>query len=261
MGRFQSLVVCCALGLVSLSMAQAADFKVSVPVLSGLFDTRGEGRGAAALTAVFKACGNSPRFVKQRWGQHWQAFEDDSSYDAVAIVWDGAGVSGFPSDTFIHQRNGVVFRSDKDLDIQTLDDLAGLRVLGFGGATELFADLARVIPTMQSYWEAAPGFDSRRILVRGDADVFITDGLIFAIDYMDQVKKNGATYGDTDWPAMTFVSLFPKLGDKLHFRRADDRDAFNRCLKTAQQDGTIARVTKPFVDPYRMIVGDEVPEY
>lgn len=238
-----------------------AEMKILVPVLSGHFDQRADGRSAGALKAIFGACDVSYSLTSRRWGQHWQDFEADSSFDAVAIVWDSAGVSGFPSNDFIHSRNGVAFLASKDLKIETLEDLAGLRVLGFGGATDLFPSLQDVLPTLGRYWEAPAGFASRLALVNDDVDVFITDGLIFAIDYMDQVAMNGATYGDVDWPRMKFVALFPELGDKLHFRRGADRDQFNSCLKQAQENGAIAKATKPYIDPYRDIVGDSVPEY
>ncbi|NVJ96691.1 MAG: ABC transporter substrate-binding protein [Alphaproteobacteria bacterium] len=237
-----------------------AQVKIAVPVLSGHFDQNAYGRSAGALEAIYARCNLRPNFVTHRWGQHWQAFEDDASFDAVAIVWDSAEVSGFASDDFIRQRNGVAFLASKKLQIKTVADLKGLRVLGFGGATELFPDLAEVLPTLGRYWEAPPGFASRLALVNNDVDVFITDGLIFAIDYIDQVNLNGAHYGDENWPAMKFVGLFPEIGDKMHFRREADRDTFNRCLHEARASGSIAEATKKYVDPYRMIVGDSVPK-
>lgn len=242
------------------SQATAKDVRIAVPVLSGHFNEQGDGRSKAALDAIFKECGDKATFISYRWGQHWQMFEDNSDIDAVAIVWDDAGVSGFPSDDFIHQKNGVAFRADKNFEIKTPEDLAGLRVLGFGGATRMFPSLAVALPTVKSYWEAPPGFGTTLALVNDDVDVFITDGLIFAIDYMERAEKTGDTYGSKLWPRMSFVGLFPENGDKMHFRRKGDRDAFNACLKTAQDKGAIASATAPYVEPYRAIVGDQVPK-
>lgn len=249
------------IGLLSIvTNAVDADVKIVAPVLSGHFDTKGYGRSEGVLRAIYEHCDTDVEFVTKRWGQHWQAFEADKAFDAVAVVWDSAGVSGFPSDDYIHSRNGVAFLARNGFEINRVEDLAGLRVLGFGGATNLFPSLAKVLPTLGSYWEAPPGFASRSALVNGDVDVFITDGLIFAIDYMDQVALNGASYGDEHWPEMKFVGLFPELGDKLHFRKDADRDLFNRCLKEARVAGKVKAAMQPYIEPYRMIVGDSVPE-
>ena len=237
----------------------ADEIKIAVPTLSGHFDETADGRSAAALRTVFAECGLKARFVSHRWGQHWQAFEKDKSFDAVAIVWDTAGVSGFASNDFIHQKNGIVFMTDRGFDIKTAADLKGLKILGFGGATQMFPELAEILPELENYWEAPPGFAATQALVNGSADAFITDGLIFAIDYMGRIKKTGATYGDSLWPKMTFVGLFDENGDKMHFRRENDRDQFNGCLAAAQASGAIAAATKPYVTPFSDIVGNQVP--
>ncbi|SDE19564.1 hypothetical protein [Kordiimonas lacus] len=260
MGLTRMVLTFAGISLLVASVARA-DMKIAVPILSGHFNQQADGRSAGALKAIFDACDTSFTLVSSRWGQHWQDFETDKSFDAVAIVWDSAGVSGFPGDDFIHSRNGVAFLASKGLKIETLADLKGLRVLGFGGAIELFPNLAEALPAFDSYWEAPAGFASRLALVNDDVDVFITDGLIFAIDYMDQVALNGAEYGDANWPRMKFVALFQELGDKLHFRRKADRDRFNGCLKQARETGAIAEATKPYVEPYKEIVGDSVPDY
>jgi ABC-type amino acid transport substrate-binding protein len=244
-----------------LALPAAATVKVAVPTLSGHFNENMEGRSAAALRAIYELCDERVEFVQFRWGQHWLAFEDNKDFDAVALVWDDAGVTGYPSDDFIHSRNGVAFRADAGFDIKTLQDLKGLRVLGFGGATSMFPKLGEVLPTLASYWEAPPGFATTQALVAGDADAFVTDGLIFAIDYMERVQKTGGTYGDDHWPRMRSTALFDENGDKMHFRSKKKRDLFNACLARAQEIGAIAKATELFVTPYRDIVGDQVPDH
>ena len=241
------------------ALAEARDIKVAAPILSGHFDSDGKGRSRAALDAIFNECGMTPDYVLHRWGQHWLAYEDDESFDAVAIVWDSADLTGHRTEAFIHQANGVAFRADRQLRIRTTEDLAGLRVLGFGGATRMFPSLARVMPTMKSYWEAPSGFATTQALVNGDVDVFLTDGLIFAIDYMDRTRFTGARYGDTHWPAMSFVRLFPTIGDRMMFRDQAKATRFNGCIIAAREKGTIALATAPYVRPYKDIVGDQIP--
>ncbi|WCL54123.1 hypothetical protein [Gimibacter soli] len=241
------------------AQAGARDLKVAVPILSGHFDSEGQGRSRAAIDAIFKECGMTADYVLHRWGQHWVAYDDDESFDAVAIVWDNVELDGHRTEAFIHQANGVAFRADRHLKIDTVEDLAGLKVLGFGGATRLFPSLARVMPTMQSYWEAPSGFATTQALVNGDVDVFLTDGLIFAIDYMDRTRFTGARYGDTHWPAMSFVRLFPTIGDRMMFRDQAKATRFNGCIIAAREKGAIALATAPFVAPYKDIVGDQIP--
>jgi len=241
--------------------ADAQQVKIAVPILSGLFDKTGDGRARAALDAIFNTCEMQPTYEVQRWGQHWQRFEEDKSYDAVAVVWDTAGVSGFPSVDFIRQQNGIVYLADKNLEIKSPTDLAGLNVMGFGGATDMFPGLAEALPTVKRYWEAPQGFAATQALVNGDADVFITDGLIFAIDYMWRIDQTGAAYGDEHWPEMTFSGIFPMNGDRMHFRSKALRDRFNACIAEARENGAIAAATKPYVDPYRHIVSDQIPAY
>ncbi|TNE63978.1 MAG: transporter substrate-binding domain-containing protein [Alphaproteobacteria bacterium] len=246
---------------VQAQTANAADVKVAVPVLSGHFDATGDGRSAAALRATFRQCKLKPQFVPTRWGQHWQAYEQDKSFDAVAVVWDSASLHGFTSDAFIHQQNGVAMLADSKFKVRTISDLKGMKVLGFGGATEMFPSLATVLPDLKSYWEAPSGFSTTQALVNGDVDAFITDGLIFAIDYMVRVKTTGATYGDTNWPKVKFVGLFPANGDYVTFRSKDLRDRFNTCLAAAQESGAISMATHDYVLPYKDIVGDQIPPY
>jgi ABC-type amino acid transport substrate-binding protein len=244
-----------------LSLPAAATIKIAVPTLSGHFDEEMQGRSAAALHAIYEECGERVQFVQFRWGQHWLAYEDDESFDAVALVWDDAGVPGYPSNAYIHSRNGVAFRADAGFDIQTLQDLKGLRVLGFGGATNMFPALEKILPLLGSYWEAPPGFATTQALVAGDADAFVTDGLIFAIDYMERVKQTGGAYGDSHWPRMKFTALFEENGDKMHFRSMKKRNEFNTCLARARNSGAITKATEAFVIRYRDIVGDQVPDH
>lgn len=245
----------------ALSVQVFATVTIAVPTLSGHFNEQVDGRGAAAIRAVYAECGETVKFEQFRWGQHWLEFEDNKRFDAVALVWDDAGVSGFPSDSYIHSRNGVAYRADLGFDIKSIDDLEGLRILGFGGATTMFPSLAEIMPKLGSYWEAPAGFATTQALVNGDADAFITDGLIFAIDYMERTEKTGGEYGDEHWPRMKFTALFDANGDRMNFRDEKKRDEFNACLARAQQNGSIAKATEPYVTPYKDIVDGQVPDY
>jgi len=258
MRYFGNTLAALAIALSSMA-AQARDIKVAVPILSGHFNAEGAGRSRAALDAIFHECGMTPDYVLSRWGQHWLAYEEDESFDAVAIVWDEADLTGHRTEPFIHQASGVAFRGDRNLKIEKIEDLAGLKVLGFGGATRIFPQLNRVLPTMKSYWEAPSGFATTQALVNGDVDVFLTDGLIFAIDYIERAQKTGAVYGDDHWPPMSFVRLFPEIGDRVMFRDAAKATRFNGCILRARDKGTIARDTAPFIEPYKAIVGDQIP--
>ncbi|MCJ9430125.1 hypothetical protein [Kordiimonas marina] len=237
----------------------AKTLRISAPILSGHFDKNGVGRSAAALEAIFHICGIRPEFELKPWGQHWLAYERDPDLDAVAIVWESAGINGFPSAPFIHQKNGVAFLAAANLKIRSVSDLKGLRVLGFGGATQMFPSLAAVLPDLKSYWEAPSGFSTTQALINKDVDVFITDGLIFAIDYKLRAKATGGTYGDSNWPKVKFVGLFPENADTITFRHKEDRDNFNRCHDEAVKSGALAKATKPYIDPYRDILGDQIP--
>lgn len=256
----RAIILGAALLATGNSPAFAKPLKVAVPILSGHFDESLKGRSAAALDAIFDICGIKAEFVGHKWGQHWLAYDEDKSFDAVAIAWEDAGVSGYFSADFIHQKNGVAYLASRGFEIKTTADLKGLRVMGFGGATRMFPELASVLPDLASYWEAPSGFATTQALVNGDVDAFVTDGLIFAIDYMIRIQDTGATYGDSNWPAMKFSGLFRENGDKVAFRTSERRDQFNSCLATAQESGAIASATKPYVDPYRNIVGDQIPE-
>lgn len=251
----------CLLVVTGLALPSGAAVKIAVPTLSGHFNENMQGRSAAALRAIYKECDEQVQFVQFRWGQHWLEFENNEDLDAVALVWDDAGVSGFPSDAYIHSRNGVAYRADAGFSIKTIDDLKGLRVMGFGGATNMFPTLRQALPSFGSYWEAPPGFATTQALVAGDADAFITDGLIFAIDYMERAEKTGGSYGDEHWPRMAFTALFEENGDRMHFRKEKKRDEFNRCLAHALESGAIAKATEAFITPYRDIVGDQVPDH
>jgi len=255
----KKIIGLCIIALIAATPVAAKTLRISAPILSGHFDKNGRGRSAAALEAIFHTCGITPEFVLHPWGQHWLAYEQNDDFDAVAIVGESAGIRGFPSAPFIHQTNGVAYLASANLKIETVNDLKGLRVLGFGGATQMFPSLAKVLPDLKSYWEAPSGFSTTQALINKDVDVFITDGLIFAIDYKLRAKATGGTYGDNHWPKVKFAGLFPENGDIVTFRHKEDRDNFNRCREEAVKSGAIAKATKAFIDPYRDILGNQIP--
>ncbi|WND02829.1 hypothetical protein QGN29_00440 [Temperatibacter marinus] len=233
---FKPICSLIALTLVTSSL-EAQDIRIAVPIMGDHFEEDKKGRSDLILEAIFKACSLSYSTTQFSWPQHWQEYENSDDYDAAAIVWDNAGLAGFTTQPYIHSQNGVISLTSKDMDIATFDDLKNKRVMAFTGASNMFPRLAMNYAHFKKYLEITTSNMAYKSLVMNDADVYVTDPLIFIKEYSKQINRSKGTYGSETWPEMRFHNILPVYGDVMIFKKKAMRDKFNECY-------TLARETK-----------------
>ncbi len=254
--RFLALVaLSCSIGS---GPAQADELTVLAAELPPMMTAGGEGREADVIRAVLERCGHTASFVVEPFTRHWQSFRDGAG-DAVTTVPAGLDLPGSATRPYIQYQNGVSVLAERDLQIDSLDDLAGLSVIAFQGAEDILPGLAAAVPTFGSYREVADQIIQSRLLFAGRTDAVIGDGLLFAA-YNAELAEAGTTQFDAGQP-VTFAAIFAPSDYMLQVRDPDLAAAFDACFADAEADGTIDEIHRRYVDRYRDVLGDQYLGY
>jgi hypothetical protein len=159
-------------------------FRVVVGLVPPHMNENGSGREAEYLTHLL---GKSPTFYVPPFTRHWNSFQDDARYDAVATV-PAEMVLGrnestvFLSKAYIQYQNGIGYDPDAfggDVDPSNLAQLAGRRVAAFAGAADIVVGLRANIAKFAQYIEVKDQRVQSTLLQERKVDAVIEDELIF----------------------------------------------------------------------------------
>ena len=245
------------------SAARAAELQMIAPNIPPHFDAQGNGRIGDVIAATLKACGHTVSFTMVPFGRHWKDYVDNEGFDGLATAEADQTFPGYTTKPFMHLQDGAMVLAGTGLEqIISVEELHGKRIVAFPNADEILGIEASV-PQFKSFKMRANRFDQIRPLFSGRTDAILADGLITA--NFIQILRNNAKAGqepDVD-PALpvVFRKIFGAGSQRLYFRDEGTTRDFDRCFEELMASGEIERITKPYVDRYREVLGDQYPNY
>lgn len=153
----------------------------------------------------------------------------------------------FPSDTTVVFQNFAVTIEDRKHSINSIQDLADKRVLGFNNARKyLGAEFAAMAQENTEYAELADQSLQVRMLYSGRVDTIITDKRIFL---WWRGKLAGSPLSETLHlkRPVSFHPIFPSAPRHVAFAIDSLRDAFNDGLEKIRSNGVFAGVVARYV--------------
>lgn len=158
--------------------------------------------------------------------------------DAVATMLPNYGVNGAYSEPYIQYQDRAISLRERNLRIDSIDDLARFRLLGFPLASRYLGEPFRLLARQHpAYSETGNQLDQNRLLYRGSVDVVLADVRIF--NYMNRRMRE--EFNETPRPVQ-YHDLFPHLSYHVLFRSGQLRDAFNAGLHQLQHSGRYQQI-------------------
>ena len=190
-------------------------------------------------------------FDVEPFTRHWRSFENGTG-DAVGTVPIGMDLGGTPTAPYISYRNGVTMLDATGITPTSLEDLSGLDVIAFAGATDILPGLLEARAGFSSYREVGDQLSHSRLLFARRVDAILGDGMITA-EYNRRLANGPITTVDAGQPT-TFSPIFEPTRFAMVFRDADRAAAFDACLDRSQD--AIAAVNATYVERYRDVIGE-----
>lgn len=135
-------------------------------------------------------------------------------------------LDGFPSDSYIDYYNVAASLKNKKLKIETIGDLANLRVAAFQTAKSALGDkFSSVMTKNPKYTEVAEQLSQVEQLLRNRVDIIVGDILIIKY-YQRKLKEDSNLEAE-----IAIHDLFPSTPYRIIFKTAQMRDSFNKGLK------------------------------
>ena len=231
--------------------ALAEDLEVRMAEIPPHMDVGGEGREADIIRAISKACGWTVMFDVEPFTRHWRSFESGDG-DAVGTVPIGMTLGGIQTDSYVTYRNGVTMLDATGITPTSLEDLAGLDVVAFAGATDVLPGLLEARAGFSSYREVGDQLSHSRLLFAGRVDAILGDGMITA-EYNRRLANGPILAVDASQPT-TFSPIFEPTRFAMVFRDPDRAMAFDACLDQSRE--AIAAINAAYVERYRDAIGE-----
>lgn len=144
--------------------------------------------------------------------------------DVAATSLPGPGVSGFFSEPYIVFQNIAVTLAERKLQLDSIADMAGLKVVAFQKAGIYLGDEFRQMAQGNpKYREIADHLGQNRLLYRGGADVIVIERHVF--DYQNKVL--GVARYPESVRQVHIHPLFPPTPYRMRFHDKALRDAFD----------------------------------
>jgi polar amino acid transport system substrate-binding protein len=158
---------------------------------------------------------------------------EENKVDGVATINERSGIRAAFSDVYVEYHNVAITLASRRLVIDSIDDLKGLKVITFPGATRYFGEeFRRFAENNPRYREDPKQLSHNRLLYNGQVDVAIAERSIYA--YLDRTLEK------SKFPerklAVTLHPLFAVNRYQVGFRDPVLRDKFNQGLSSLSKD-------------------------
>jgi polar amino acid transport system substrate-binding protein len=162
--------------------------------------------------------------------------------DGIATTQDDGGAA-FYSDVYIEYHNVAVALAKRQLQINSVADLAAYSISSFQRARFFFGpEFQTMAEHNPRYREEPRQINRNRLLYAGRIDLVIADQRIFR--YFNRLVDDQV---DVSQP-ITLYPLFPASPYQIGFRLAAQRDRFNQGLKAIRESGEYQRIEQRYAD-------------
>ncbi len=263
MAFLDRLVLGLAVCLSPIGGLDAAEIRMITPNIPPHFDKQGNGRIGDVIRASLGACGHEVSFTSVPFGRHWKDYANNEAYDALATAEADQTFPGTSTLPFMHLQDGATVLAGSGLEETVeIESLFNKRIVAFPNADKILGIEASV-PRFTSFKMRANRFDQIRPLFADRADAILADGLITA--HFITILRDKAAAGEEPDIAPTlpvaFRRIFQAGPQRLYFRDEKIARDFDRCFRELLDSGEVVRITKPYLDRYRGILGDQYPDY
>ncbi|MDX1485219.1 MAG: ABC transporter substrate-binding protein [Alphaproteobacteria bacterium] len=258
-----SLSLACVVGLFQVFPAEGKDLRIIAPNIPPHFDESGKGRIGDVIAATLARCGHRVSFTMVPFGRHWKDYTDIPGFDGLATAEADQTFPGFTTMPFIHLQDGATVLAHSRLKgITSVTQLHGRRVIAFPNAENILG-IQSSVARFESFKTRSNRFDQIRPLFAGRIDAVLADGLITArfIGVLRENAKAGKEPGIDAGIPVVFRKIFPPGPQRLYFRDRRIARDFDTCFKALRADGSVARITRPYVDRYRAVLGNQYPDF
>lgn len=216
--------------------------RIATVLLPPHMDDDGRGREAEIIVAALagKYAPDAIEFYVLPFSRHWQAFQDESRYDAVTTVPLDLDLRLNPSVPYIEYENGIAYRSSRfpaGLGDVPLEALRASRIVAFAGASGIL-ELEDRVPSFDLYLERKDQYSHSVLFMKDKVDAVIADRLIF--DFYNQ-SVIGSAYPD-QLKDLQFDVAFCPTRYKMVFRKAGDREEFDKGITALRRSGALQQI-------------------
>ena len=163
--------------------------------------------------------------------------------DAAATSLQEQGASGFFSEPYIVFQNIAVTLAERKLRLDSIADMAGLKVVAFQKAGSYLGDeFHRMAQRNPKYREIADHLGQARLLYRGGADVIVIERHVF--DYQNKIL--GVARYPESVRQVHIHPLFPPTPYRMRFHDKALRDAFDLELATVTRLGIPEAIARKY---------------
>lgn len=245
------------------STATPKELRMIAPNIPPHFDKNGDGRIGDVIKATLKACGYGVSFAVVPFSRHWKDYVDNEDFDGLATAEADQRFPGYATKPFIHLQDGATVLKGSGLEsVESVEELRDKRVVAFPNADRILG-IELSVPKFGSFKERGNRLGQLRMLFSGRADAILADGLITA-NFIALLRNREAAAKarlvDASRP-IVFRRIFSAGPQRLYFRDQRIARDFDRCFRALLENGTIERITNPYVDRYREVLGDQYPNY
>lgn len=195
------------------------------------------------LKNIFKCMDQPYELVIVPFGRHFSLFNNNDDFDAVATVPSSMELKGFRSQSHIKYYNGITTLKAKNHKIKNFEDLAGLKLISFVGAKEIFPKLKAIIPKLKSYKEMANQRSHSLSLYNERVDAIFSDGYIVS-RYNSIIKMENKD--EVYRKPVVFNLISEPTAFTVYFRESSKRDLFNKCLNKPSMQKTLDSISNEY---------------
>jgi len=188
------------------------------------------------VRAIFDYSDYEPVFIQQPRVRMITAFES-GQMNGILTQHVLASDIGCSTDWYIAHQNVALTLASRNLTIEGLDDLKGLSVLSFSGATRyLGPEFQEAVTQTKRYTESGDQSKHIQLLYKGRFDTVVGDRWILALAQKSHFTETGEYLE---------LKRHPIMKPSLYVARFHDQkicDAFNLGLRRLRADGTYAEI-------------------
>ncbi len=226
----------------------AETLKLSVPIISNLNSRDSIAHERAILDLIAAECEMTFSFEPRPLGAHVLAYETQSSIDGVTNILEGASTMGFRAESHYYLHNSVIYRQDKGITPQSINDLKGLRVVSFTNATSIVTGLVEVVDQLATYLEVSNQKSMIQLLMADRVDVIVADNII-TLNHSIALEQQGVIpKGSTK--KLRHKTIMKPRNSYLYFKDKGVRDRFSQCYLTLTEKGITGQIYRNYQVQY-----------